>query len=591
MKEVVLSQSPLRDLWQHFKSKQRRMIEASCYSIINKIFDIAPPLLIGLAVDTVVQEQNSFISTLGVERLDHQIFALGILTFLVWAFESLFEYLMKVRWRHIAQEVQHDLRIETYAHLQQLEMTFFENQNTGNLTTIINDDVNQLERFFDIGANEIIQILTTVITIGTIFFIISPSIAALSFLPIPFILWGSLYFQKRIAPRYQRVRQEAGLLASILTNNISGISTIKSYVAQDFEIERLKKQSLNYAHANKKAINLSSLFSPLIRMIVLCGFMAALIVGGLYTLEGHLAVGAYSVLIFLTQRLLWPLTRLGEVVDLYQRAMASAARILGLIYTPINIHDGNKEIQTSECKGEITFKDVSFSYDQDCPIINRISLSIPSKKTIALVGPTGCGKSTILKLLLRFYDINQGEISIDGIPIKELKQDSIRKLIGFVAQDVYLFHGTVKENILYGSFEKSHEELVQACQMAEAYEFIQSLPQGFDTIIGERGQKLSGGQRQRISIARALIKNPSIFIFDEATSAIDNETEAAIQRSLKKITQQTTTIMVAHRLSTIKHADKIYVLGEGEIKESGTHLELIEKEGAYQALWRVQSGQ
>lgn len=590
LKEYSL-QSPLKQIWHHFQNKQSRIIEASTYSVLNKIFDIAPPLLIGLAVDTVVQKESSFMGSLGIESLVHQIYALGFLTFLVWALESVFEFLMKIRWRHLAQEVQHDLRIQTYSHLQGLQLSFFENEQTGNLTTIMNDDINQLERFFDIGANEIIQVLTTVVTIGTIFFIISPTIASLSFLPIPFILWGSVYFQKKIAPRYLKVRHEAGNLASMLNNNIGGIATIKSYVAQSFEVNRLKNQSLNYASANKKAINLSSSFSPLIRMVVLCGFMFALIIGGVHTLEGKLAVGSYSVLIFLTQRLLWPLTRLGEVFDLYQRAMASSTRIFGLIKTPIQINDGSKEISYEDFKGDVDFKDVSFSYPgTETQTLSHINIKIPHSKTVAIVGTTGSGKSTLLKLLLRFYDIQTGEITLDGVPIKELRQDNLRSLIGLVSQDVYLFHGTVRENIMYGSFEKSEAEMINAAKMAEAHNFISSLPNGYDTIIGERGQKLSGGQRQRISIARALIKDPKLFIFDEATSAVDNETEAAIQRSLSKITKERTTIMVAHRLSTIKNADIIYVLEGGKIIEQGPHEELLRRNGVYHALWQVQSG-
>jgi len=582
--------NPLQKLWVHFKAKRAKVLIASTYSVLNKIFDIAPPILIGLAVDTVVKKENSFIADLGITDKLHQMFCLGFLTFLIWALESIFEFLLKVKWRHIAQEVQHSLRMETYDHLQKLHISFFENQNTGNLTTILNDDVNQLERFLDIGANEILQVLTTVLSIGAIFFYISPTIASLSFLPIPVILIGSFYFQKKIAPKYMGVREEAGLLASILTNNLAGIATIKSYVAQNFEKARLDRQSLNYSNSNKKAILLSSSFSPLIRMIVLCGFLVALVLGGIHTFEGKLEVGTYSVLIFLVQRLLWPLTRLGSIVDLYQRAMASTERILSLLETPIMINDGKSMINHKDFKGDIHFKNVSFKYDTGNNILKNININIDAGKTIALVGTTGSGKSTILKLLLRFYDISEGEIIVDGHNIKELEQDNLRSLIGFVSQDTYLFHGTVRENILYGSFDKTEEDLINATKMAEAYDFITNLPDGFDTIVGERGQKLSGGQRQRISIARALIKDPHLFIFDEATSAVDNETEAAIQRSLENITKNRTTVMVAHRLSTIKHADIIYVLEEGKVLEQGTHSELVQNNKMYNALWNVQTG-
>ncbi|EQC51017.1 ABC transporter ATP-binding protein [Bacteriovorax sp. DB6_IX] len=582
--------SPLKALWNHFTDKRSKVIEASIYSVLNKIFDIAPPLLIGLAVDTVVKKESSFVADFGITNHLHQMYLLGFLTFIIWALESLFEFLFKVRWRHIAQEVQHAFRMETYEHLQRLHISFFENQNTGNLTTVMNDDVNQLERFLDVGANEVLQLLTTVISIGTIFFIISPTIASLSFLPVPFILWGSFYFQRRIAPRYLGVREEAGMLASMLVNNLSGMATIKSYVAQVFERKRLGQQSLAYADSNKKAIVLSSSFSPLIRMVVLCGFLFALVLGGIHVFEGKLEVGSYSVLIFLVQRLLWPLTRLGETFDLYQRAMASTNRIMDLLKTEVQINDGSKTLAHDSFSGNIKMQDVSFSYESGNKILHNINLDISPGKTVALVGTTGSGKSTILKLLLRFYDVSEGEITVDGHNIKDLEQDNLRSLIGFVSQDTYLFHGTVMDNILYGSFDKTREEVIEAAKMAEAHEFIQALPQGYDTIVGERGQKLSGGQRQRISIARALIKDPHLFIFDEATSAVDNETEAAIQRSLERITKDRTTIMVAHRLSTIKHADKIIVLENGKILEQGTHDELTQKNGMYNALWQVQTG-
>jgi ATP-binding cassette subfamily B protein len=582
--------SPIKAIWTHFREKRPQIIEASTYSVLNKIFDIAPPLLIGLAVDTVVKKESSFIADFGITNHLHQMYVLGVLTFLIWALESLFEFLFKVRWRHIAQEVQHSLRMETYEHLQKLHISFFENQNTGNLTTVMNDDVNQLERFLDVGANEVLQLLTTVISIGTIFFIISPTIASLSFLPVPFILWGSFYFQRKIAPRYLGVREEAGMLASMLVNNLAGMATIKSYVAQAFERTRLGKQSAAYAESNKKAIVLSSSFSPLIRMVVLCGFLFALVLGGIHVFEGKLEVGSYSVLIFLVQRLLWPLTRLGETFDLYQRAMASTNRIMDLLQTEVKINDGELKLNHDDFKGEVHFKDVSFSYENGANVLKNINMDIAPGKTVALVGTTGSGKSTILKLLLRFYDITKGEIVVDGHNIKELEQDNLRSLIGFVSQDTYLFHGTVLENILYGSFDKSKEDVIEAAKMAEAHDFITSLPNGYETIVGERGQKLSGGQRQRISIARALIKDPHLFIFDEATSAVDNETEAAIQRSLERITAHRTTIMVAHRLSTIKHADMIYVLENGEVLESGNHEELVKSEGMYNALWKVQTG-
>ncbi len=562
---------------------------ASIYSILNKIFDIAPPLLIGMTVDVVVKKEDSFVAGFGFKTMMEQIYAIAALTIAVWVLESFFEYLLKVKWRGLAQNVQNDLRLDTYTHVQKLELSYFENKSTGNLISIMNDDVNQLERFLDDGANSLLQVATTVVSIGIIFFYFSPLIAALSFLPVPLVLFGSYFFQKRIEKLYRNVRDNAGLLNSILNNNLSGIATIKSYCAEKFEISRIKNQSTNYADANFSAIRLSSLFSPLIRMVILCGFLMTMIVGAHKVQSGVLEIGSYSVLIFLTQRLLWPLTSLGQTYDLFQRAMASANRIFDLMETPLGITDG--EHMASDKVGDVQFSNVSFAYEEGFEVLKDIDIKVESGKTIAIVGSTGSGKSTLVKLLLRFYDCSKGFISLGDNKVTDISQEDLRKNISYVGQDNYLFHGTVEENIAYGLTDVSTESIIEAAKMAEAHDFIMSLPMKYKTVVGERGQKLSGGQRQRISIARAVMKNSPVFIFDEATSAVDNETEAAIQRSLDKITNEKTTIVIAHRLSTIRHAHQIYVLEKGSVKEQGTHEELLKMNGMYKNLWSVQTGE
>lgn len=585
-----MSQRPFSRLWAYLVPKKQRLYKATTYSVLNKIFDLAPPLLIGLSVDIVVQQETSFIAKLGITSVMGQLSVVAILTFLIWALESYFEYLQAVAWRTLAQDVQHDLRLETYNHLQNLELGYFEDKSTGNMISILNDDINQLERFLDNGANELLQVSTTVIVIGAIFYSLSPLIATVSFLPVPFIILGSLYFQRKIEPRYRAVRGEVGLLSSLLSNNLSGISTIKSYGAEEWESKRLEQQSLNYASANQGAIKLSSSFSPLIRMVVLVGFLLAMLIGGHQVEQGMLAVGSFSVVVFMTQRLLWPLTRLGQTLDLYQRAMASTHRIFQLGDTPVQINDGKTALDLKTVKGELVFDHVSFRYNTGPEILHALNLKIAPGKTLALVGSTGSGKSTIVKLLLRYYDPSAGRISLDGKDLRDLKQSDLRSLISYVHQDTYLFHGSVKDNIRYGSFQSSDEEVIKAAMQAEAHDFIMKLPQGYDTIVGERGQKLSGGQRQRLAIARAILKDAPIFIFDEATSSVDNETEAAIQRSLERITKSKTTIVIAHRLSTIVGADHIIVIGGGKQIEQGQHSDLIQTQGPYSELWKVQTG-
>ena len=289
--------------------------------------------------------------------------------------------------------------------------------------------------------------------------------------------------------------------------------------------------------------------------------------------------------------MLWPLTRLGETFDLYQRAMASTVRILDLLSIKSEIKDGDIVLPVETIRGDMRLQDVTFAYSDGREIIKGLSLDMPEGDTVAIVGATGAGKSTVIKLLLRYYDVTAGRVTLDGYDLRDLRQADIRNAIGLVSQDVFLFHGTVRENIAYGAPDAPDHLIIEAAKIAEAHEFIRELPLGYDTIVGERGQKLSGGQRQRLSIARAVLTDPPILVLDEATSSVDNETEAAIQRSLERIVVGRTTIVIAHRLSTIRAADKIYVLQNGQLKEQGTHDDLVYLDGLYAALWRVQTGQ
>ncbi|CAA9572898.1 Efflux ABC transporter, permease/ATP-binding protein slr2019 [uncultured Synechococcales cyanobacterium] len=583
-------QHPLKRLIKYARGYRRQIWWATLCSILNKIFDLAPPALIGAAVDVVVKQQDSLIARWGVTDVFNQLLVLSFLTLIVWLLESVFQYAYDWLWRNLAQSIEHDLRLDAYSHLQDLDLVYFEARSTGGLMSILNDDINQLERFLDIGANELLQVSTTVVIIGGAFFILAPSVAWMSMLPMPFILWGSIIFQRRLAPRYMDVREKVSLLNGRLSNNLSGITTIKSFTAEAYERSQIERDSEAYRRSNRRVIALSAAFIPLIRIVILLGFTATLLYGGLEAVAGNLSVGTYSVLVFLTQRLLWPLTRLGETLDQYQRAMASTTRVMNLLNTPIAIHSGNQSLPPEFVRGELIFSNVTFAYPERAALIRRLSLEIPAGKTIAIVGPTGSGKSTLVKLLLRLYEIQAGTITLDGIDLRELKLQDLRACIGLVSQDVFLFHGSVAENIAYGSFDASPEQIIAAAQIAEADEFIRQLPQGYETIVGERGQKLSGGQRQRLAIARALLKNPPILILDEATSAVDNETEAAIQRSLERITVNRTTIAIAHRLSTVRNADCIYVMEQGQLIEQGRHEQLLAQGGMYASLWRVQMG-
>ena len=584
-----MTQSNLKHLFVYSQQQKTKAKRGIVYSILNKLFDLAPPVLIGVAIDIVVEGNESFLASFGIPDRRRQLVILAILTFIIWGLESLFDYLSAVTWRGISQDIEHSLRTETFENVLSLDMKYFENKSSGRLMAILNDDVNQLERFLDTGANKLLQTATTVIVIGGTFLYISPLIATFAFIPIPIIIFGSFKFTSTIANRYERIRESIETLNSNLSNSISGILNVKSFTRESKELERIETSSNEVKSANYHAIKLSAAFIPIIRVAILFGFTATLLIGGFLALDGEIKVATYSVLLFITQRLLWPLTELGDTFDLYQRAMASFNRIFSLKNESSEIGNGNIEFKKLENKIEL--KDVSFSYVDKFNVLNNVDLTIETGQTTAIVGSTGSGKSTLIKLLLRLYEINNGSISYDSNSLKDIELSSLRGKIGLVSQDVFLFEGTVIENIAYGDLNASESEVWNAAQKSEADEFINNLPQKEETIVGERGQKLSGGQRQRISIARAILKNPEILILDEATSSVDNETEAAIQRSLDILKKDRTVIVIAHRLSTVRNADIIYVLENGSVVESGNHESLLDIEGVYSKLWAVQTGE
>ncbi|MBN1697960.1 MAG: ABC transporter ATP-binding protein [Spirochaetales bacterium] len=577
-------------LKKHIIASRGKVLLASLFSVLNKLFDLAPPFLIGAAVDIAVRRSGSFLGAMGIRDAVTQFIILGVATLVIWIMESIFEYLYKITWQNLAQHIQHALRKETYDHIQTLEMAFFEDNKTGGIMAILNNDINQLERFLNSGINDIIQVTVTVTVISSAFFFLSPQIAWMAMLPVPFLIFFSINYQNFLKPKYRDVREKVGILNGILSNNLTGMATIKSYVAESYESERVVAISKEYMKSNRHAIAFSAGFVPLIRMIIVIGFFLMLVFGGLRTLSGNLEIAAYSAMVFLTQRLLWPLTRLGDTLDLFQRSMASASRIQSLLVRESGIRGGTRRLETDDVKGGIHFHHVGFSYKNREPIFSDFTVEVRPGRNIAFVGITGAGKSTIVKLLLRFYDPDEGKIALDGIDIADLDIGDLRRAIGLVKQDTFIIDGTIFENIAYARPETPMEAVIEAARIAEIHEFIANLPDAYDTLVGERGQKLSGGQRQRIAIARAVLKNPPILVLDEATSSVDNETEAAIQRSLEKIIRGRTTIIIAHRLSTIRNANRIYVIGDGSITEAGTHEELLGRGGLYANLWNVQTG-
>lgn len=587
--DMTESSHPLMRLLSHLRHYRGLVLLASLCSVLNKVWDLAPPVLIGMAIDVVAAREDSFLAQMGYPDVYDQLYILTGITVVIWVLESMFQYFYAVLWRNLAQTAQHELRMSAYTHIQDLEMQWYSEQSTGSLMAIMNDDVNQLERFLDQGATDLLHVATTIIVVGAIMVSVAPEVALLAILPVPIIVGGSFIYQRKIGVRYIKVRGKVADLNALLNNNLHGITTIKSFTAEDREVERVSAASTSYRDANKEAIRLSASFVPIIRMAILFAFTANMLVGGWFALDGRISLGAYSVIVFITQRLLWPLTRLGETFDLYQRAMASTSRVLDLLDTEIGIVEGDTSLDS--VRGEIEFSDVEFSYPNREVVLNDVDLTVSAGKTVGLVGSTGSGKTTLVRLLLRFHDPDSGTVTLDGHDVRELTLDSLRGSIALVSQTTTLFPGSVRENVRYGDPEADEVAVIEAARIAEALSFIEELPDGWDTDIGEGGHRLSGGQRQRIAIARAVLKDAPVLVLDEATSNVDNETEAALKRSIERISVGRTTLIIAHRLSTVRNADVIAVIGDGVISEMGTHEELLESSGLYSRLWAVQTGE
>ncbi|MGI3784392.1 MAG: ABC transporter ATP-binding protein, partial [Janthinobacterium lividum] len=583
--------SPLAALWRHHRRHRPRVVAAVAATTINTAADVLPELLLGVAVDVVVRGSDSFAATLfGVQDRFSQLVIVAAVNVAVWVIESVTDYAASLLWRGLAQDVEHDLRVETYRGVQDLDVSWHEGTAPGRVLSVISDDVNQLERFLDTGARVILHTFWTVVLVGIVFAATSWTLTLLAFLPVPVIVLGSIVFQRRLEPLYAGVRARAGDVSATISTNLGGLSTIKAFTAEAREVERVRAVSTGYRDANLRTIRWSSAFVPLIRMAILAGFTSTLLLGGWLVINARLEVGLYTILVFMTQRLLWPLTDLGETLDLYQRAMASTRRIFALLSERGDTQPGQSTLALP-VRGRLELRGVRFGYTDGPDVLRGLDIVVPAGETHAVVGTTGAGKSSLLRLVLRFSDPREGQVLLDGTDVRELGWDALRGAIGYVSQDVFLFHGTVRDNLAYGRVDASDEQVREAARLAEAHAFISELPLGYDTVVGERGQTLSGGQRQRIALARAILRDPALLVLDEATSAVDTETEAAIQRSLAAVTASRTALVVAHRLSTVRDADRIWVLAGGRVAESGSHDELVAAGGLYAGLWAVQIGE
>jgi len=573
-------------------SHRRTFYLASGLSVLGQVLDIAPLLLIGWVLSVLINGENAVLASLGLASASTQLWLLAGVTALVCILAAAVSFFASMLWRNLAQSVQHEWRTAMYAHVQRVALRHLEGERTTRLTRVLTDDINQLGRFFATSADGLLQLVTSFFVLMLLFLSLAPSLAWVALLPVPIIAWLSFFYQERVVPSYTDSGERAALLTSQLTNNLEASATVKSFGTEAYEIDRIHRLSQAYRNSSRRIDTYATAYTQTVRMCATVSFAGFLLRGGLNVLAGKLQFDVFNLLIGLPMNVLWKIPGLGDAVDQYQQTVAALGRVLNLRYLPTESADNGQRLDVEQVTGELVLDQVTFAYPASPPVLRNLSLRMVAGKTTGIVGVTGSGKTTIAKLLLRLDDVASGRVLLDGHDIRDLRLHDLRAAISFVAQDAFLFDGTVQDNISYGSADADPQQVARAVRLAEADGFIQAMPAQYDTMVGERGATLSGGQKQRLSLARAIVKNAPILILDEATSAVDNETEAAIQHALTAFARGRTLIIIAHRLSTIRHADWIYVLGTGGvIVEEGTHDELLELDGVYASLWSLQIGE
>jgi ATP-binding cassette subfamily B protein len=553
-------------------------------------------LLQGLTFMTIFNtargEGPGFLRTLGLTRTGPRLVFITALSLLLSGVSHFVQHLRKRAWRKLAQTTQHNLRTQLIARIETQDMAFFDRYGTGRIISLVTQDTERVGDFVERAGDEAIERALTIIVSGGLLILVSPSLALLGGLTLPFILLSTRLYGGKVTESYAGLAQAGSGFSQMLENNLSGIADVKSFTAEEQEIERLREGDLTRADAAVRATSVSSLQSQMTGAIFAVGFALTAGYGGRQAAAGRITQTEYFRAAYWFPQLLGSLMSIGQITQLYHGAVSSAGKLAEVLDSEPQIRSGPVRLPRKKVRGELLFENVSFGYDPSVKVLEDVSFSVEPGKTVAIVGPTGSGKSTLLNLLLRFFDVDEGRVLLDGRDIRECDLHDLRAAISLVSQDVHLFEGTVRENVLYGQQGAPQSRIVKAMRDAGASELLKTLPGGLEARVGERGHRLSGGERQRVAIARALLKlygGASILALDEATSHLDSETEAAIKKSLRKASSGKCVIMIAHRLSTIRSADKIIVLERGRIIEEGTHDQLLKRKDLYASLWHLQN--
>lgn len=567
----------IRRFFTYYRPHRRLFIIDFSSAVIVALLELAFPLAVQRFIDRLLPGGNW-----------NLIVSVSIGLLLLYIISTFLQFIVNYWGHKLGINIETDMRQQLFNHVQKQSFSFFDNTKTGHIMSRITNDLFDLGELAHHGPEDLFIAVMTFVGAFWIMLTINVNLALTTMIIVPFLIWLITYSNLKMNAAWKNMYTDIADVNARVEDSVSGIRVVQSFTNEDFEIERFSKNNHKFRLAKLSAYKVMSFSSSGIYMLTRLIILVVLVYGAWLSFQGTLSYGELVGFVLYVNVLFKPIDKISAILELYPKGMAGFKRFTELMDQSPDVVDREDAIEVPDLKGNIQFKDVTFSYDQNKPVLEGIHLQIRHGETVAFVGPSGAGKTTICSLIPRFYDVNSGSITIDGIDIREMSKKSLRSQIGIVQQDVFLFTGTLRENIAYGSLGATHEDIVRAAKQAHLEEFIAALPDGYETQIGERGLKLSGGQKQRIAIARMFLKNPPILILDEATSALDTETERIIQKALAELSKNRTTLVIAHRLATIRSADRIIVVTEDGIAEEGSHDELIERGGIFANLHKVQ---
>lgn len=552
------------------------ILDFSC-AVLAALLELSFPLAISKVIDDLLPNGDW-----------DAIWFWGILLLVLYVISSTMHYVVTYFGHKLGINIETDMRNQLFSHVQRMSFRFFDKKKTGKLVSRMTNDLMDIGEIAHHGPEDLFIAIMTLTGAFGLMLSINWQLAVLTFIVVPFLIGLSVYFTKKMSAAFDKMFSSIGQFHSRVENNISGIRVVKAFGNESHEMDRFIEHNEQFRKTKLTTYQMMAVHTAVSHFLIKSVTVFGLVCGAWFVLQKNMTYGEFVSFVLLTGIFLGPIQQINAVIEMYPKGAAGFKRFVSLIDQSPDEKDADDAIEVDQLNGDIVFEHVSFQYESDKPVLHDINLEVKQGETIAVVGPSGAGKSTLCSLLPRFYEWQEGTITIDGIETRKMTLPSLRRQIGVVQQDIYLFHGTIRENILYGKLDASDEEVWQAVEKAQLKDLVNSLPNGLDTIIGERGMMLSGGQKQRISIARIFLKNPPIFILDEATSSLDTETESFIQGSLEELSEGRTTFIIAHRLATIQHADRIVVLTKEGIKEQGRHEDLLEMDGMYRRLYETQ---